>query len=89
MNQICEETRREANQRVDKTTRELQVLSILDNYTELTAKQITRYMAYRGYIKEIDYNNARPRLTALLENRDVCIVGKKVRFGNKLQRSCI
>lgn len=78
MNRMAEETRREANEKVDKKTRELQVLKILSNYTELTAKQIARYMAYRGYTKEVDYNNARPRLTNLLEKRDVCIVGKEL-----------
>lgn len=76
MNEMCEETRREANKKVDKATREIQVLSILNIYPELTSKQVARYMAYRNYTKEIDYNNARPRLTSLLEKREVCIVGK-------------
>ena len=78
MNEISEETRREANEKVDKTKREIQVLKILSEYKELTAKQVARYMAYRGYTKEIDYNHARPRLTALLEKRQVCIVGKEL-----------
>ena len=78
MNIECEETRREANEKVDKSKRELQVLSILKEYKELTAKQVARYMAYRSYTKEIDYNYARPRLTGLLEKREVCIVGKEV-----------
>lgn len=76
MNEMSEETRREANEKVDKTKREIQVLQILSEYKELTAKQIARYMAYRRYTKEIDYNHARPRLTSLLEKRQVCIVGK-------------
>ena len=76
MNEMSEETRREANEKVDKTKREIQVLQILSEYKELTAKQIARYMAYRNYTKEIDYNHARPRLTSLLEKRQVCIVGK-------------
>lgn len=76
MNQISLENRQEANEKVDKQTREIQVLTILNENEELTAKQIARYMAYRGYTKTIDYNNARPRLTALLENREVSIVGK-------------
>lgn len=78
MNTMCEETRREANEKVDKATREIQVLSILNMYPELTSKQVARYMAYRGYTKEVDYNHARPRLTNLLEKRDVCIVGKEL-----------
>ncbi len=35
-------------------------------------------MAYRSYTKEIDYNYARPRLTSLLEKREVCIIGKEL-----------
>lgn len=83
MNKMCEETRREANEKVDKATREIQVLSILNEYEELTAKKVARYMAYRSYTKEIDYNNARPRLTALLEKRQVCIVGKEMDLETK------
>lgn len=78
MNEMSEETRREANEKVDKTKREIQVLQILSEHKELTAKQIARYMAYRNYTKEIDYNHARPRLTSLLEKRQVCIVGKEL-----------
>ena len=78
MNEMSEETRRETNEKVDKTKREIQVLQILSEYKELTAKQIARYMAYRNYTKEIDYNHARPRLTSLLEKRQVCIVGKEL-----------
>ena len=78
MNEMSEETRREANEKVKKSKREIQVLQILTEYKELTAKQVARYMAYRGYTKEIDYNHARPRLTNLLEKRQVCIVGKEL-----------
>ena len=75
MNNESEETRREANEKVNKTKREIQVLTILSEHEEATAKQVARYMAYRGYTKDIDYNHARPRL---LENREVCIVGKEL-----------
>lgn len=78
MNVISEENRREANEKVDKTKREIQVLKILKEDGELTPKQIARRMAYRGYTTEIDYNKSRPRLTKLLENREVCIIGKEL-----------
>lgn len=78
MNEISEENRREANEKVDKSTREKQVLSILYDLGELTPKQVARYMAYRGNTNEIDYNHARPRLTGLLEKREVCIVGREL-----------
>ena len=83
MNEISEETRRESNEKVDRKKREIQILSILNQYEELTAKQVARRMAYRGYTKEIDYNHARPRLTELLEKRDVCIVGKALDYETK------
>lgn len=78
MEKQCEETRREAYTKLDKNKREIQVLTILNEYAELTAKQVARYMAYRGMTKEVDYNHARPRLTGLLEKREVCIVGKEM-----------
>ncbi len=78
MNVISEENRREANEKVNKTKREIQVLKILKEDGELTPKQIARRMEYRGYTTEIDYNKARPRLTKLLEYRQVCIVGKEL-----------
>lgn len=78
MNAISEENRREANKKVDKNKREMEVLEILKEGGELTPKQIARRMVYRGYTKEIDYNKARPRLTKLLECRQVCIVGKEL-----------
>lgn len=78
MNIISEENRREANKKVDKIKREIQVLKILKEDGELTPKQIARRMEYRGYTTEIDYNKARPRLTKLLEYREVCIVGKEL-----------
>lgn len=78
MNEISEENRREANEKIDKKTREKQVLNILKDMGELTPKQVARIMAYRGYASEIDYNNARPRLTNLLEKREVCVVGREL-----------
>lgn len=39
MNEMSEETRREANEKVNKSKREIQVLRILSEYKELTAKK--------------------------------------------------
>ena len=44
MNVISEENRREANEKVDKTKREIQVLKILKEDGELTPKQIEALM---------------------------------------------
>lgn len=37
MNEMSEETKREANEKVNKSKREMQVLQILSEYRELTA----------------------------------------------------
>lgn len=76
MNRTTAQTRAESNSKVNKNLREMQVLTILAECVELTAKQVARQMKEKGFIKEVDYNHARPRLTSLLEKREVCIIGK-------------
>lgn len=78
MNRTTAQTRAEANSKVNKNLREIQVLTILAECAELTAKQVARQMKEKGFIKEVDYNHARPRLTSLLEKREVCIIGKSL-----------
>ena len=78
MNRTTAQTRAEANSKVNKNLREMQVLTILAECVELTAKQVARQMKEKGFIKEVDYNHARPRLTSLLEKREVCIIGKSL-----------
>lgn len=77
MNEICEETRRESNEKVDKKLREEQVLEIMSDGQEWTARKIAYEMCKRGYTNNVDRNNASPRLTSLLEQRKVMIVGKE------------
>lgn len=78
MNTICEQTRREANEKVDKTAREKQVLEILSDGIERTARQVAFEMKERGFTNNTERNNASPRLTSLLEQRKVVVVGKAV-----------
>lgn len=78
MNIECEETRREANEKVDKKARESQVLEILSDKQERTARQVAYEMMQRGFINNAERNNASPRLTNLLEQRKVVVVGKEI-----------
>lgn len=78
MNIECEETRREANEKVDKKARENQVLEILSDKQERTARQVAYEMMQRGFINNAERNNASPRLTSLLEDRKVIVVGKEI-----------
>lgn len=73
---ICEETRRESNLTVDKKLREAQVLEILSDGKERTARQVSYEMWQRGFTNNTERNNSSPRLTSLLEQRKVLVVGK-------------
>lgn len=77
MSSICEETRREANEKIDKKARENQVLDILRDKKERTARQVAYEMWQRGFTNTAERNNASPRLTSLLEQRKVVVVGKE------------
>ena len=78
MNIMCEQTRREANEKVDKKARENQVLEILSDGQERTARQVAYEMWQRGFTNIAERNNASPRLTSLLEDRKVVVVGKEI-----------
>lgn len=78
MNIECEQTRREANEKVDKKARENQVLEILSDKQERTARQVAYEMMQRGFTNNAERNNASPRLTSLLEDRKVIVVGKEI-----------
>lgn len=78
MDRECEETRREANEKVDKKARENQVLEILSDKQERTARQVAYEMMQRGFTNNAERNNASPRLTSLLEDRKVVVVGKEI-----------
>lgn len=77
MNEITRETRRESFIKVNITEREAQVLEILKDGIERTAREIAEEMYLAGYTNTPDRNNASPRLTSLLDKRQVVIVGRK------------
>ena len=77
MNEITRETRRESFIKVNINEREAQVLEILKDGIERTAREVAEEMYTAGYTNTPDRNNASPRLTDLLTKRYVIIVGKK------------
>lgn len=78
MNNTTIETRRESNEKIDKKARENQVLDILSDGKERTARQVAFEMQQRGFTNTAERNNASPRLTSLLEQRKVIVVGKEI-----------
>lgn len=76
MNTTTIQTRRESNEKVNKKVREQQVLEILSDGIERTAREVAFEMCERGFTNTVERNNASPRLTSLLEQRKVVIVGK-------------
>lgn len=76
MNTTTLQTRRESNKKVNKRVREQQVLEILSDGIERTAREVAFEMCERGFTNTVERNNASPRLTSLLEQRKVIVVGK-------------
>lgn len=76
MNTTTLQTRRESNKKVNKRVREQQVLEILSDGIERTAREVAFEMCERGFTNTVERNNASPRLTDLLEQRKVIIVSK-------------
>ncbi|MBR2744919.1 MAG: hypothetical protein IKE01_06480 [Clostridia bacterium] len=73
---ITMHTRRESNEKINKHIREQQVMEILSDGIERTAREVAFEMCERGFTNTPERNNASPRLTSLLEQRKVIIVGK-------------
>lgn len=76
MNTTTIQTRRESLEKVNTNVREQQILEILSDGIERTAREVAFEMCERGFTNTVERNNASPRLTTLLEKRKVIIVGK-------------
>lgn len=74
---ITYENRNLANESVDKQLRYMQILGILDDGAEMTAKEIAVEMKKRGYIPTDERNFTAPRLTELSIRGIVEPIGKK------------
>jgi len=72
------ENREQANIKVQRVKRQASILNILeDNPQGLTAREVTKVMYERGYIKYLDPNYARPRIHELLDKGLIEVLGKK------------
>jgi len=74
---IPSETRAEAHETVDKQKRYRQIIECLSSSEGMTAKEIAVMMMRKGYIPTSERNFTSPRLTEMLKNGVVDIVGKK------------
>lgn len=74
--QILKENRNFANIQVDKQKRYRQILEILDK-REMTAKEIAYEMYLKGYTPTSERNYSSPRITELLREGIIEVVGKK------------
>ena len=72
------ETRAEAHEKVDKRKRYKEILEIMiDNKEPMTAKEISFEMFRRGYTPTSERNFSSPRITELLKDGTLDVVGKK------------
>lgn len=72
------ETRTEAYETVDKKKRYKQILEIMtDNKEPMTAKEISVEMYKRGFTPTSERNFSSPRITELLRNGTLDVIGKK------------
>ena len=72
------ETRTEAYETVDKKKRYKEIIEILtDNKEPMSAKEISVEMYKRGYTPTSERNFASPRITELLRNGKLDVIGKK------------
>lgn len=71
------ETRADAEERVDKKRRYIQILECMRGHEGLTAKEIAEIMREKGYIPTSERNFTAPRLTEMSQRGMVEPIGKK------------
>lgn len=72
------ETKKEAEESVDKKKRYQEILEILTDFNKpMTAKEIAVEMYRRGYVPTTERNFSSPRITELLKMGSVDCIGKK------------
>ena len=72
------ETRKESYDKVDKRKRYREIIEILqETKRPMTAKEISVAMYHKGYTPTSERNFSSPRITELLKNGTLDIVGKK------------
>lgn len=72
------ECRHDANEKVDKAKRRMQILKVLNRRKKgMTAKEISVYLCNAGLIPTSERNFVSPRLTELCDKGKVEPIGKK------------
>lgn len=78
------DTRSESHETVDKKKRYKQIIEILTDGKEMTAKEIAVEMHEKGYVPTSERNFSHPRISELLKIGVVdCIGKKKCKYTNK------
>lgn len=73
---ITFETMQEAHKSLDKTQRYSQILEILTDLGPMTAKEVAVELHMRGCTCTDDRNTAAPRLTEMVQDGRVRVIGK-------------
>lgn len=71
------ETRRDSKEKVNVQLRRLQVLSVLKELKQASAREIAVAMYDKGWVNTSERNNAAPRLNELIKTGQAEPVGKK------------
>jgi hypothetical protein len=71
------ETRRDSKEKVNVQLRRLQVLSVLKELKQASAREVAVAMYDKGWVNTSERNNAAPRLNELIKTGQVEPVGKK------------
>ena len=75
---ITLETMTEANEKVDRQKRYAQIIACLAERPDQTAKEVAEMMKAKGEIPTSERNFTAPRLTELMHNGRVAVIGKKL-----------
>lgn len=74
---IADETRREASESINRQKRNQEILEILEEMGEATAKEIAVRMCEKGYTDSTERNWSAPRLSEMEWDGKVKVIGKK------------
>ena len=69
-------TRGQSNEKVDRAKRYSQIIEVLKEHPDMTAKQVAVKMLEKGYIPTSERNFTAPRLTELYQDGIVDTIGK-------------
>lgn len=73
---ITQQTRRESNQKTDRQTLQAEILLLLQNVTELSARECAVILCEQGFIPYPERAMIQPRLTELVQDGKIEVCGK-------------